>query len=150
LFELMRDKRAILHTHITQKFKSGSAVLGGIDPTLRFEVHSLRPSIRTDWEGTPRFQWIIELTQRRPQYLEADLERPEGAPADYYFRGGCTLIVDAETGKVRYSIKKLLDEARKERQRRYLLEEGNENLAATYLGGVTSVQNEPFAMLHRF
>jgi hypothetical protein len=150
LFELMRDKRAILHTHITQQFKSGTAVLGGIDPTLRFEVHSIRPSIRTDWEGTPRFQWIIELTQRLPQYFAAASERPEGAPADYYFRGGCTLVVDAETGKVRYSIKKPLDEARQERQRRYLLEEGNENLAATYLGGVTSVQNEPFAMLHRF
>jgi hypothetical protein len=149
LFELMRDKRAILHTHVAQQLKRGSAVLGGIDPTLPFEVHSLRPSIRTDWEGTPRFQWIIELTQRVPQYLETDPERPAGAPADYYFRGGCTLVVDAETGKVRYSIKKPLNKARKERQQRYLLEEGNENLAATYLGGITSDESEPFAMLHR-
>jgi len=150
LFELMRNKRAVLHTYIAQKLKNGSAVLGGIDPALRFEVHSIRPSIRTDWEGTPRFQWIIELTQRVPQYLEADEERPEGAPADYYFRGGCTLVVDAETGKMRYSIKKPLDAARQERQRRYLLEEGNENLAATYLGGIARDENEPFALLHRF
>ena len=50
----------------------------------------------------------------------------EGAAPDYYFRGGCTLLVDAETGKVRYSIKKPLDDARKERQRRYLLDRERE------------------------
>jgi hypothetical protein len=150
LFELMRDKRAVFHAHVALKLARGSAVLGGIEPALKFEVHSIRPSIRTDREGTPRFQWIVELTQRVPQYLEAEAERPEGAPADYYFRGGCTLVIDAETGKVRYSIKKPLDAARKDRQRRYLLEDGNEGLAATYLGGITSDDNEPFALLHRF
>ena len=58
-------------------------------------------------------------------------------------------MVDAETGKVRYSINKPLDDARRERQRRYLLEDGNETLAATYFGGIGREQNEPFAMLHR-
>jgi hypothetical protein len=51
---------------------------------------------------------------------------------------------------VRYSVKKPLNDARKERQRRYLLEEGNESLAATYFGDAMTVGNEPFAMLHRF
>jgi hypothetical protein len=51
---------------------------------------------------------------------------------------------------VRYSVKKRLDEERKERQRRYLLGEGNESLAATYFGDAISDGSEPFAMLHRF
>jgi hypothetical protein len=91
---------------------------------------------------------VIELTQRIPQHLDPAVAH-EGAKPDYYFRGGCTLLVDAETGKVRYSIKKPLDEARKERQQRYLVDEGNQGLAATYFGGPTSEENEPFAMLHR-
>jgi PAS domain-containing protein len=60
------------------------------------------------------------------------------------------LILDADTGKVRYSVKKPLTDARKERQRRFLLEEGNESLAATYFGDTTTEGDEPFAMLHRF
>jgi hypothetical protein len=51
---------------------------------------------------------------------------------------------------VRYSIKKRLDDDRRERQRRYLVEEGNQSLAATYFGDVTTQDREPFAMLHRF
>ena len=35
------------------------------------------------------------------------------------------------------------------RFRKYLLEDGNETLAATYFGGIGQEQAEPFAMLHR-
>jgi hypothetical protein len=100
-----------------------------------------------DWEGRPRFRWIIELTQRIPQYADAEAER-EHHPA-FYFRGGCTLVVDAETGRVQYSIRKPLDDARRERQRHFMLEQGDENLGATYFGGVETDRKEPFAMLHR-
>jgi hypothetical protein len=51
---------------------------------------------------------------------------------------------------VRYSIKKPLDDERRERQRRFLLEQGNESLAATYFSDAITEGNEPFAMLHRF
>ena len=122
-------------------------MLSGIDPELAFEVHSIRPAMGTDWSGRPSFRWIVELTQRIPQYADADDER-ERRPA-YYFRGGCTLVVDAESGRVRYSIRKPLDDARRERQRLFMLEQGNENLGATYFGGVESERKEPFAMLHR-
>jgi hypothetical protein len=149
LFELMASKRGMLHNHLEQAFAKGVAIRG-IDPANAFEVHSLRPSIRTDVEGARRFQWNIELTQRLPQFLDPPEERHPNAEPDYYFRGGSTLVVDAETGKVRYSIRKPLTERRKERQRRYFLEEGNQSLAATYFGGVASEDNEPFAMLHRF
>jgi hypothetical protein len=147
LFELMKKKRAALHGYLAARMRTGATVTAGIDLAWPFEVHSVRPSFRTDWEGLPRFQWVIELTQRVPEYAE-----PGGGPdrePDYYFRGGCTLVVDAETGKVRYSIKKPLTADRRERQRRYLLEEGNATRAATQIGGVGQDHSEPFAILHR-
>ena len=147
--QLMHERRAALHQYLRPRLSRESVVLSGIDPDLGFEVHSLRPSIRLDWWGKPTFQWVIELTQRIPQYFD-EAERTTGAAPDYYFRGGCTLVVDAQTGKVRYSIKKKLDEARKARQRHYFLDEGNRTLAATYFGRVASDDREPFAMLHRF
>jgi hypothetical protein len=150
LFILMRDKRALLHAYLTKKLKRNATLLRGIDSTFPFEVHSIRPSIRIDWEGRPWFQWVIELTQRVPQYLEPKRQKRKNAAPDYYFRGGCTLLVDAATGNVRYNITKQLSEARQEKQRRYLLVEGNESSAATYFGGVASEEHEPFAMLHRF
>jgi hypothetical protein len=149
LFELMRAKRAQLHEYLKDKLNVGSAILSGIDTTLPFEVHSIRPSMRIDWNEQPRLQWVIELTQRIAQYADPDAEG-SGAPPDYYFRGGCTLLIDADTGKVRYSIKKPLNEGRKRKQRQFLLEEGNESLAATYFGDAMTDGSEPFAMLHRF
>jgi hypothetical protein len=144
LFGLMRSKRAELHDHLQGKLEQNSVILSGIDPALPFEVHSIRPSMRMEWNEQARLQWVIELTQRIPQ-------GGNGAAPDYWFRGGCTLLVDAEDGKVRYSIKKPLDDdERKERQRRYLQEEASESLAATYFGDVTTDRGEPFAMLHRF
>jgi hypothetical protein len=147
LFELTRDRRAILHAYLKPKLSRESVVLAGIDPELPFEVHSLRPSIRMDWEGRPNFQWVIELTQRIPQRIGDQADG--GDKPDYYFRGGCTLLVDAETGKVRYSIKKKLNETRKARQRQFFLDEGSRSLAATYFGPPGTEEREPFALLHR-
>jgi len=149
LYELMKKKRAALHSYLEARQKKQAPGPSGIDPSLPVEVHSIRPSFRTDWEGRPRFQWVIELTQRVPQWDGTDGAVEDGREPDYYFRGGCTLVVDAETGKVRYSIRKRLNDTRRERQRRYLLEDGNETLAATYFGGIGSERSEPFAMLHR-
>ena len=49
---------------------------------------------------------------------------------------------------MRYSIKKPLDEGRKKRQRSFVLGDANESLAATYFAA--ALEEEPFAMLHRF
>jgi subtilisin family serine protease len=149
LHELIAERRLRLHLHL-HELSRDSVVLSGIHPDLRFEVHSLRPSLRIDWEGKATFQWVIELTQRIPQYFDNVDHARQGVRPDYYFLGGCTLLVDAETGRVRYSISKRLDDARKERQRRYFLDDGNRSLAATYFGGVASEEREPFAMLHRY
>jgi hypothetical protein len=147
LYKLMRKKRAALHSYLQTRMKREDSITSGIDPTRAFEVHSIRPSFRTDWEGRPRFQWIIELTQKIPEF-DPEFPREDGH-ADYYFRGGTTLVVDAETGMIRYSIKKPLTDHRRERQRRFYLEDSNEGLAATYFGGVGRDDDEPFALLHR-
>lgn len=147
LYELMKEKRMALHEKLIRRLNLRLSIAASIDPSRKFEVHSVRPSFRTDWEGRPRFQWIIELTQRIPAF-DLEFSREDGEP-DYYFRGGTTLVVDAETGMVRYSIKKPLNDRRRERQRSYYLEAGSEGLAATYFGGVGRDHNEPFALLHR-
>jgi hypothetical protein len=149
LHELMAQRRTQLHEFLRARAKDGARLPANIDPDSKFEVHSIRPSMRIDWEGTPRYQWIVELTQRIPVELPAsEGGRGDGKP-DFVFRGGCTLVVDAETGKVRYGIPKPLDEKRREAQRRYVTEEADRGLAATYFGGAGDVQVEPFEMLHR-
>ena len=58
-------------------------------------------------------------------------------------------MVDALSGKVRYAIRKRLNGRRRERERRYYVDDGNQNLTATYFGGAGHEGNEPFARLHR-
>ncbi|MFL6037997.1 MAG: hypothetical protein ACJ74B_05135 [Gaiellaceae bacterium] len=149
LFELMRAKRAQLHEDIKAKLSSKSRILSGIDPKLKFEVHSIRPSLRIDWNEQAQLQWVIELTQRIPQWFDEAASRNGSAP-DWVFRGGCTLLVEADTGKVRYSIKKPLNKERKERQHHFVLDEANASLAATYFGDIARDKGELFAVLHRF
>ncbi|MDQ3740044.1 MAG: hypothetical protein M3389_03775 [Actinomycetota bacterium] len=141
---LTQDLARGLHRHLSPLLEKGSLELPGIVAGETFEVHSIRPCRATGWNGELRFQWVIELTQRIPQWLGDDTS---GRP-DFYFRGGCTLLVDALTGRLTYTIWKPLDDARRERQREFLTGESRQSLAATYFGGVPAA-NEPFAMLHR-
>jgi hypothetical protein len=67
------------------------------------------------------------------------------------FRGGCTMVVNGDTGEVRYTILKRIDsKARQALQRQYLSGQLGAAAASSYgalappvLGG------EPFADLHR-
>ena len=78
---------------------------------------------------------------------------------DFILRGGCTLLVDLETARVRYCIyKDLSSQNRMERMRRYLQEGPGSSLRATYLGdpgreyfqnsGKHGLRLEPLASLH--
>jgi hypothetical protein len=149
LEEVTRTLARDLHRYLEPLLVDGRLTLPGIDEKKKFEVHSLRPARATGWNGELRFRWVIELTQRDPQYLDG--REAAGASdelPDFYFRGGCTLLVDAQTAKVTYAIYKPLGESRKKRQREYVEAGGDEGLAATYFGGVLGAR-EPFAMLHR-
>ena len=64
----MAEKRAALHEYLRPKLDQ--KVFGGIDRKLPFEVHSIRPSLRNEWNGWSRLQWVIELTQRVAEYFE--------------------------------------------------------------------------------
>ena len=147
VYELMRHMRQDLHRYLVRRSKQRH--LSGFDPALPFEVHSLRPSSRVDWRGESHFQWVIELTQRIPEFFAPARAEVPGAKPDYYFRGGTTLLVDADTCRVRYAIRKRLDSReRRENQRSYMTDVARRSLHATYFragGG-----NEPFAALHRF
>jgi hypothetical protein len=143
----MKSKRAALHNFLAKRAAAGE--LSFIDPAYPFEIHSLRPSSRVDARGKSHFQWIIEVTQRIPEFLDPGDAAAQNAVPDYYFRGGATLLVDAESGRLRYSIRKRLDDQRRrERQRQYMTDVANRSLYATYLRGLGD--QEPFAALHRF
>lgn len=145
LFYLMRGMRIKLHQYLEELLTKQPLTM--INPDYPFEIHSLRPATRFDWRGKPHFQWIIVIMQSRPESLDGNL--PESQEPDYIFRGGATLLVDAETGKVRYSIHKRIDSpGRRERQRKYMTEIANGSLHATYFR--ESQSDEPFAILHRF
>ncbi len=106
----------------------------------RLEIHSVRPARRLGPDNQTVNELVIEMTQRRYGYYEpdrqaqADRAGSDPPPPDFYFRGGCTLLVDLETAKVRYAISKnIRSEARLERTRRFLTQEAA-SLRATYLG----------------
>jgi len=144
LFDLIRKHRRGLHRYLTDMARAGQWALRDIDPALPFEVHSIRPSTGSDAIGRPDLHWIIELIQAIPAHLDSGAD-PAAAP-DATLLGGCTLVVDGRTGRVRYTIHKRLDAVRRARQLAYLRDGGADSLAAVYLTGPA---DEPFALLHR-
>jgi hypothetical protein len=74
----------------------------------------------------------------------------KGTSPTFEFRGGCTIILDLQTLKLKYVIRKSIDdEARVRRQRDYRSSDAGASLRATYFGsGLNAITNEPFALLH--
>ncbi|MEP6849057.1 MAG: hypothetical protein ABI999_09390 [Acidobacteriota bacterium] len=124
-----------------------------------FEVHAFRAARRVGPDGERVDEVLITITQKRDVGIVADL------PASYYatpederdesqtfeFRGGCTLILDLQTLKLKYVVKKLItDNERVKRQREYRNGEEQASLYATYFGRPgQSGDGEPFALLHQ-
>ncbi|MFO1067850.1 MAG: hypothetical protein U1E14_04920 [Geminicoccaceae bacterium] len=125
------------------------------------EVHSVRVARRAGHEGQSFADLVMEITQRRRGYLDPSVQRRvesqripwhQQPPEDFWFRGGCTLILDLRTGLVRYAVAKgVCAEERLERQRAYLLaSRGAGSLRAAYFGGGPERgAGEPLALLHR-
>ncbi|MEO6811914.1 MAG: hypothetical protein ABI353_22625, partial [Isosphaeraceae bacterium] len=67
---------------------------------------------------------------------------------DFWFRGGCTLIIDPESGEIRYCVRKSIQtegDTRLERQRQFEQTGANPSIADTYF----DVRGRnPFALLH--
>jgi hypothetical protein len=127
------------------------AGLRAIDGKYTFEVHAMRGAQRVGPGGKTLNEVIISLTQGRcVAFDEAETESLDQA-ATFEFRGGCTLILDLETLKLKYVIKKLIDnsDGRLTRQRAYRMGDAGASLRATYFGRPEhDGNNEPFALLH--
>jgi hypothetical protein len=141
----------------------------GLDPNRRgpdgqptYRVQSVRPAQRIGPDGERLTDVVIEITQSRPGYFDADAQAAaeqaarEGRlqdipPADFDFWGGCTLLVDLTSGLVRYCVAKNVNsDARLQRERCYLNGELDTSPRAMYFGGLTGrTLKEPFAFLHR-
>src|SRR5262249_40221096 len=112
------------------------------DGRPKFEVHSVRPARRVGPDGQLTIDLVVEITQRRKAYFDAKIQKaadhegpPTGTPADFLFRGGCTMLVDMETARARYLIRKNIKAGdRLERQRGLLDGPAEQSLRATYFG----------------
>lgn len=113
------------------------------------EIAGVRPTRRLDDRGRSRVDFVVELRQTREIALRPEQQKllDNGRKVDdvLKLRGGATLLIDADTGKCRYSIDKpILSDQRaanlRELYRRYGPRYGVEPEFKV---------REPFAMLHR-
>ena len=111
-----------------------------------FEVHSFRGAQRVGPDGDTVDEVVIALTQSRSVGLTE-----QDDTQSFLFRGGCTLILDLKTLRLKYVVNKYIDnrDRRLDRQRAYRTGEAGASLRATYLGRPErDDSNEPFALLH--
>jgi hypothetical protein len=166
VFLKSRRMRRNLHKWLSGVPDNAKNSLLGLDLTrdsngpAAFEVHAVRPVRRIGPDDKIIQQMIIEVTQQIPQWFRPPTQEKNPPPEpDFYFRGGATLIIDLETGDIRYIVRKRIDDlARLNRQRDYLKGETWEQSGAeldpenalrlTYFGRPGEAR-EPFAMLHR-
>lgn len=137
----------LLHSIVDSREASTSG-----DATLPVEVHSVRTTRRSGPDGQDIRQLVIEVTQKRRGFLDpqdqlaCDAGAPLGANAEEFtFRGGATMIIDLREYKLRYVIRKSIDDPRRLAEQRDLLSTPN-SYGFTYGQGAS---DEPFALLHR-
>ena len=114
-------------------------------------IDSFRMARRTGLRGELVCDWVITVSQRRRGYFDPEMqtaqdegEKPERP--DFILRGGCTLIVDAETLTTRYCISKnILSAARLARCRESLLNRSSASTAPGQEG--KDKPEEPFFAL---
>jgi hypothetical protein len=158
IFSRLRDAQATAKSIIDSSRGYKQRITEGLDlDQFDFEVNSIRPVRRVGPEGEYLMDAVVEITQKRPGYLDKSLKEapvflPAGEEPDFWFRGGCTLIIDLETGRLRYCIyKRITSESRYELQRNFLAgKSAGLSLAATYFDTMrTDETNEVFSFVHR-
>ncbi|MDB5351077.1 MAG: hypothetical protein JWN86_2324 [Planctomycetota bacterium] len=100
------------------------------------QIHSVRYALRPRKNGGTIRDVVVEVVQRRRGYLNPDIQRevdsltddlpldsekvnPKYRP-DFTFRGGCSLVIDGESGFVRYVIARdILSDERVSSRRTY-------------------------------
>lgn len=121
----------------------------------KFEVHSVRRCRRIAPDGRERIDVLLEVTQKRNGYLDPAVQNAadkgnaavlKGEP-DFHFRGGATLIIDPQAGRIRYAIRQsILNDSRLEATRDFVANHGSAlGLAGNYFRGAVA---NPFPFLH--
>lgn len=107
------------------------------------EVHSVRTAVRRESRGSVRTELVVELLQRRRGYLDPekqkrnDMSCPEKCEKeDFWFRSGCTIILNPNTSRFRYIIRTQGNVADKSELARI----------RDYLSGRLLVSNDAFRM----
>jgi hypothetical protein len=113
----------------------------------RIEVHSVRPATRVTYDGQTRSDLVVEITQG---FVPDD--------GSNIVRAGVTLLIDLQTNKIRYLIRKRLERALERRKDMAAAADGTAfalntrvaSLRANYFDNGGPVRSrEPFAMMHR-
>jgi hypothetical protein len=125
----------------------------GHEDDYKFEVHQVRPVRRQAPDGRMLQDLLIQITQRRPGYLDANEQQKENERyrvvgqtirpqrGDFSYRGGVTLILDLETFEVRYAIyKDVVDTKRLDAQRDYMVRSSGLSLRELYFGAADAGQ----------
>jgi hypothetical protein len=137
----------------------------------KFEVVSVRPCLRIGPDGEQQNDLVAEIVQWRAGFFDEKVQdqvdrakqpwaftrkeretqsrtllpTPTNQP-DFWFRGGCTLLIDPDSGEIRYCIKKSVrSQERLARQRAFERDGGSSSTAALYFG---TRDRNPFALLH--
>jgi hypothetical protein len=119
-----------------------------------FEVHSVRTTRRSGPDGQDVRQLVVEVAQRRRGYLDPEQQKKvdlggRRPKPDFIFRGGATLIIDLRENRLRYVMRKKIDDNDRLDEQRELLARP-EGFSFTYLSDEPGqASREPFAMVHR-
>ncbi len=150
IFDFSRRWRSILHDHMGKAIaamqpdeRAKLALDLGLDFTTgreRFEVHALRLSEKRGKDNRIQRQLILQVLQHREEM---------GPYGPIRFGGGCTLIADARSLEVRYTIVKGIGNTRRLEETRRSLER-SATLRQLYLGGTAFCgPGLRFAVAHR-
>lgn len=157
IYRRMGERCARVHRWLSSRREDPALAMLGLDPDprLKVEVHAIRPARRVGPDGDLLRDVVLILTQRRPEFFNAESRARGGLhsdpPRDFWFRGGCTLVLDEQSFDIRYCIvKNINSESRLRRQRAFLTGRTDASLRATYFGGLSDGDvREPFSLLHR-
>jgi hypothetical protein len=131
------------------------------------EVHAVRPALRRTIDGGAHTDIVVEITQRRRGYFDADVQetadaadaRADPPKPDFIYRSGCTVLIDPRSVEIRRVIRTagtVIDNAQLRLVADYLKGErgvvGNSfdaGIAASLSDENRSLRVEPFALLHQ-
>jgi hypothetical protein len=105
----------------------------------KIEIHSVRPARRIGSNGQQATDLVIEMVQR---FVAIDPVTNEKTT----YRGGCTLLIDLEQERIRYAIRKRVDNGNRIAAMKSFTMSAANGSSPYFLA---DAYDEPFAMLHR-